>query len=144
MALHNNIEHLLKKYLNAETSIAEEQELQRYFTSSNVAPHLEDYKSMFQYFSVAKNETTNVTVTLKPRRSYLKWGSVAASIIFAFGFFTFNSIQNNKKQEEALLAYYQTKEALQLVSSQFNSGTTKINYLKTFETSKQQIFKSNH
>ena len=143
MAL-NNIDRLVQKYLEAETSIVEEQELQRYFSSSNVAPHLEEYKVLFQYFSTAKNETTNVTVTLKPRKNYLKWGSVAASIVFALGFFTFNSIQNNKEQEEALLAYYQTKEALQLVSSQFNSGTTKINYLKTFETSKQQIFKSNH
>ena len=143
MAL-NNIDRLVQKYLEAETSIVEEQELQRYFSSSNVAPHLEEYKALFQYFSTAKNETTNVTVTLKPRKNYLKWGSVAASIVFALGFFTFNSIQNNKEQEEALLAYYQTKEALQLVSSQFNSGTTKINYLKTFETSKQQIFKSNH
>lgn len=143
MAL-NNIDRLVQKYLEAETSIIEEQELQRYFSSSNVAPHLEEYKALFQYFSAAKNEKTNVTVTLKPRKNYLKWGSVAASIVFALGFFTVNSIQNNKEQEEALLAYYQTKEALQLVSSQFNSGTTKINYLKTFETSKQQIFKSNH
>ena len=37
-----------------------------------------------------------------------------------------------------------TKEALNLISNQFNTGTSKINYLKTFETSKQQIFKSNH
>ena len=140
MAL-NNIDRLVQKYLEAETSIVEEQELQRYFSSSNVAPHLEEYKALFQYFSTAKNETTNVTVTLKPRKNYLKWGSVAACIVFALGFFTVNSIQTNKEQEEALLAYYHTKEALQLVSSQFNSGTTKINYLKAFETSKQQIFK---
>jgi hypothetical protein len=143
MAL-NNIDRLVQKYLEAETSITEEQELQRYFSSSNVAPHLEEYKALFQYFSVAKNETTNVTVTLKPRRNYFKWGSVAASIIFALGFFTINSIQTNNEQEEALLAYYQTKEALQMVSTQFNTGTTKMKYLNTFETSKQQIFKSNH
>ena len=143
MAL-NNIDRLVQKYLEAETSITEEQELQRYFSSANVAPHLEEYKALFQYFSVAKNETTNVTVALKPKTNYLKWGSVAASIIFALGFFTFNSIQTNKEQEEALLAYYQTKEALQLVSNKFNTGTTKIKYLNTFETSKQQIFKSNH
>lgn len=143
MAL-NNIDRLVQKYLEAETSIAEEQELQRYFSSSNVAPHLEEYKALFQYFSAAKYETTNVTVALKPRTSYLKWGSVAASIIFALGFFTFNSIQANNEQEEALLAYYQTKEALNLISNQFNTGTSKINYLNTFETSKQQIFKSNH
>lgn len=143
MALNNNIEYLLQKYLEAETSIAEEQELQHYFSSENVAPHLEEYKALFDYFSVAKNETTHVTVTLKPRTNYLKWGSVAASIIFVIGFFTVNTIQNNNEKEEALLAYYQTKEALNLISNQFNTGTSKISYLHTFEASKQQIFKSN-
>lgn len=143
MAL-NNIDSLVQKYLEAETSIAEEQELQHYFSSANVAPHLEEYKALFNYFSVAKNETTHVTVTLKPRTNYLKWGSVAASIIFALGFFTYQNIQTQKEHEEALMAYYQTKEALNLVSNQFNVGTAKINYLNTFETSKQQIFKSNH
>ena len=143
MAL-NNIEQLFKKYLEAETSINEEQELQRYFSSPNVAPHLEEYRALFQYFSIAKNEKTNVTVALKPRIKYLKWGSVAACIIFALGFFTFNTMNKNNEHEEALLAYYQTKEALNIVSEQFNAGTTKIKYLNAFETSKQQIFKSNH
>ncbi|MGB0896518.1 MAG: hypothetical protein ACPGU9_09295 [Flavobacteriaceae bacterium] len=144
MALNNNIDRLLEKYVEANTTIAEEQELQRYFSSSNVAPHLEDYKALFQYFSQAKNETTDVTVALKPKTNFLKWSSIAASVILILGVFTFNSIQTQKEQEDALIAYYQTKEALQLISNQFNAGTTKINYLNTFETSKQQIFKSNH
>ncbi|MGB1269087.1 MAG: hypothetical protein ACPG45_05065 [Flavobacteriaceae bacterium] len=143
MAL-NNIEQLLKKYLEAETSIHEEQELQRYFSSPNVAPHLKEYTALFQYFSLAKNEKAHTTVALKPKIKYLKWGSVAASIIFALGFFTVITIKKNNEHKEALLAYYQTKEALNIVSKQFNAGTTKINYLNTFETSKQQIFKSNH
>lgn len=140
----NNIEHLLEKYLEAQTSIAEEKELQDYFSSNQAAAHLEQYKPMFQYFVTAKNETSNKAITLTQKRDYLKWGSIAASIVFIIGFFTFNTIQTNKEQEEALAAYYQTKEALQLVSNQFNTGTIKIKYLNTFETTKKQIFKSNH
>ena len=139
-----NIENLLEKYFEATTTVQEEQALQLYFSQDNVAPHLQEYQPMFQHFANLQGEQYTKNVPLQPRKNYLKWGSVAASIIFALGFFTVNSIQINKEQEEALLAYYQTKEALNLISNQFNTGTSKINYLKTFETSKQQIFKSNH
>ena len=139
----NNIEKLIEKYLEAETSIAEEKELRSYFSSPNVAPHLEQYKYMFQYFTIAKNETTHKTVALKPRKNYYKWFTVAASFVLAFGFYTYNNVKSNTQEEEALLAYYQTKKALQLVSSNFNIGAEKVGYLNEFENTKNQIFKSN-
>ena len=41
------IEELIEKYFQGETSIAEEKELTNYFSSSNVAQHLEqDRKSV--------------------------------------------------------------------------------------------------
>lgn len=139
----NNIEKIIEKYLEAETSIAEEKELRNYFSSPNVAPHLEQYKYMFQYFTIAKNETSSRSVPLKPRKNYYKWITVAASFVLAFGFYTYNSVKSNTQEEEALLAYYQTKKALQLVSSNFNIGAQKVGYLNEFENTKNQIFKSN-
>ena len=53
------IEELIEKYFQGETSIAEEKELTNYFSSSNVAQHLEQYKPMFGYFSLAKQETSS-------------------------------------------------------------------------------------
>lgn len=52
----SRIETLLVKYFEADTSTAEEQELQHYFSQENVAPHLEEYRSMFAFFSRAKEE----------------------------------------------------------------------------------------
>jgi hypothetical protein len=45
-----NIEKLVEKYLNAETSLKEEQTLKHYFTNGNVAPHLQEYSYLFNYF----------------------------------------------------------------------------------------------
>ena len=46
----NKMEALLEKYFEGETSIAEENELKDYFSSSNVAPHLEQYQSFIWIF----------------------------------------------------------------------------------------------
>jgi len=137
----NNIDNLIVKYLEAETSIAEEKELRNYFSSKNVAPHLKQYRYLFGYFTSAKKETMHKTVALKPRKNYYKWFTVAASFVLAFGFYSYNHTKSNTQQEEALLAYYQTKKALQLVSNNFNKGAEKIGYLNEFETTKNQLFK---
>ena len=139
-----NIERLLEKYLEAETSIAEEKELSAYFSSQDVAPHLEQYKMMFQYFTDAKNETYNKTVPLKPgKRNYYKWMSVAAVVILSVGFTT-SYIVEKRQEKKARQAYYETKNALQLLSSKFNNGAEKVAYLNEFEKTKNQIFKSNN
>ena len=47
------IENLVEKYFQAETSIAEKNELRNYFSSQNVVAHLEQYKPLFGYLSLA-------------------------------------------------------------------------------------------
>jgi len=81
-------------------------------------------------------------VPLKPRKKYYKWLTVAASLILAIGFYTYNNTKSNTQEEEALLAYYQTKKALQMVSNNFNIGAEKVAYLNEFENVTNQIFKS--
>lgn len=156
----DNIEKLLEKYDNGETTLQEEQQLKHYFTQETVAPHLEAYKSMFQYFLQTQEEQFTKDVPLKPSKTYTlyKWISVAAAAVLMFGVYT---QVNNPVQptEDQLLAYNQTMDALNLVSSQFkrgnenidalglmsssfNKGTENIAYINQFSNTTNKIFKN--
>jgi hypothetical protein len=47
----NNIERLLEKYEEGQTTLQEEAQLKHYFTTETVAPHLEVYRTIFVYYS---------------------------------------------------------------------------------------------
>jgi hypothetical protein len=159
----NRIEKLLEKYDNGETTLKEEQQLQAYFAQDDVAPHLESYKVMFQYFNKTKQEHFTKDVPLKSKTySLYKWISVAAVAVLMLTVFTQfdNKKSLNDLNSEELLAYNQTMEALNLVSSKFNKGATSLNalniagtqfekgaeqvgYISEFSTSTNKIFKNN-
>jgi len=161
----NNIEKLLEKYENGETSLKEEQQLKHYFTQETVAPHLEMYKPMFAYFSVNQHEQFTKDLSLKTKRTLIyQWISVAAVAVLMFGIYT--QVGNTPKtlsdlSQNELLAYNQTKEALNLVSSQltkgkeniealglmtssFDKGTENMAYLSEFSNTTNKIFKTNN
>ena len=129
----NNIEKLLEKYENGETSIKEEQQLKSYFSQETVPPHLEMYKPLFAYFLQNEQEQFTKDVPLKSKFSFnYKWISVAAVAVLMFGFYFKSTIfpeNNNYSDEEVELAYNQMKNSLKLISKQFNKGTTSLAYL---------------
>lgn len=117
-----NIEKLLEKYLEAETSLQEEQILRMYFTSGNVAPHLEEYAMLFGYFKENQSEIYTKTIKLKPenkRRKNFKWLSVAASLALLVSAYV-GKLEYDKYQQK--LYFAQVKEALQMVSLNLNKG----------------------
>ena len=127
----NNIEKLIEKYNNAETTLQEEAQLKAYFQSDNVAAHLEHYKPMFNYFSQSKQEQFTKDVPLNTKKTKLyQWISVAAVAVLMLGLVvpTFIGPTEQEKQE-ALLAYNQTMEALSLVSIGMNEGKQQLNSL---------------
>lgn len=136
----DNIEKLLEKYFEATTTVAEEKELQTYFSQESVATHLEQYKPMFSYFSNAKEERYTKQVPLKPRNNYYKWISVAAVTVLTFGIYFGNEYQEKKQAE---YAYQETKKAFELLATNFGKGTEKVAYLQEFETAKQKIYNNN-
>src|SRR5688572_3684214 len=77
----NKIEDILEKYFQGETTIAEENQLKEYFSSSNVAQHLEQYKPMFGYFSQVKQQKSMQNIPLKTKKRNVAWLSIAASVV---------------------------------------------------------------
>ncbi len=133
-----NIEKLLEKYLNAETTIAEEKELKNYFSQGNVAPHLEEYETLFGYFSTSKNERFTKTIQLKSRKLNWKWLSVAASIVLLVSVYT-GYQKNQERKAEKIMA--DTQMALGMLSANLNKGTVAVAHLQQFETTKNKVFK---
>jgi hypothetical protein len=130
----NSIEKLIEKYDNAETSLAEEAQLRAYFTSDNVAPHLEYYKPMFVYFAQSQNEQYTKDVPLKPKRTILyQWISVAAVAVLMLGIIVPNILGPSQEEIEqralAMETYNKTMEALSLVSLGMNEGKQQLNTL---------------
>ncbi|WP_108422965.1 hypothetical protein [Flagellimonas amoyensis] len=140
-----NIEKILEKYFEATTTVAEERKLREYFAQDSVAPHLEQYRPMFNYFSIAKEERYTKQVPLKPRVNYYKWLSVAAAVVLTFGLYFGKQYQDRKQQEleQAEYAYQETKKAFELLAENFGRGTEKVAYLKEFEEAKQKIYNNN-
>jgi hypothetical protein len=132
----NSIEKLIEKYDNGETTLQEEQQLKNYFSQETVAPHLEVYKSMFQYFLQTHEERFTKDVPLKPRKTntLYKWISVAAIAVLMFGIYT---QVGNQPQSRTLAdlsptereAYDKTMEVFNLVSSKFSEGTESLTAL---------------
>lgn len=133
-----NIEKLLEKYLNAETTIAEENELKAYFLSDNVAPHLEEYRGVFHYFSASRNERYTKTIQLKSQPWNWRWLTVAASLILLISVYTGYEKNQERKAEKI---YAETHMALSMLSTNLQKGTAAIGELQEFETTKNKIFK---
>tara|TARA_B100000767_G_scaffold275635_1_gene313903 strand:+ start:12358 stop:12816 length:459 start_codon:yes stop_codon:yes gene_type:complete len=139
-----NIEELLKKYINAETTLEEEAYLKAYFSSEDIAPHLAEYQIMFTYFKTSKKDrfTKNIkNVTYFKRNK--NWFSIAASIIIVISIYVgnhkFNEFQERKKAKKTLA---HIAVALKMMSSNLKKGNQSLRNLYIYEDSVNKIFKT--
>lgn len=73
-----NIEEVLNRYFEGETSAAEERELRRFFAGANVPDHLSAYRPLFAYFDEeiavqhdpAEEIWAEVTATTEPAKRF--------------------------------------------------------------------------
>jgi hypothetical protein len=145
-----NVEKLIEKYENAETTLQEEQLLKEYFQQADVPYHLLEYKAMFNYFDESSAERFTKTIPLKTNRPVWRWLSVAAVALIMISVYTFNgtepSVQEKAElayQEKAEKAYQETQKALNLISQNLNRGNNvAIAGLQEFEKTQSKVFKN--
>lgn len=138
-----NIEKLVHKYLEAETTLQEEKELRTYFSSGNVAPHLQEYQMLFGYFLAEKDETYTKAIQLEPKNSTKKknwrWLSVAATVALLFStYFGYEYYEQRKAEQQ----YAKVMEALHLVSSNLKKGNEAVASLYTYENTVNKILRT--
>lgn len=144
----DKIEQVLEKYFEGNTSVAEEKELKHYFASNQVAPHLEQYKTIFDYCQYAKQEKFKDRISVnKNQLRVIKWLPIAASVLLlaSIGLIFYKSnqkheIQNVGTVNDPKVAFRETQKALDLVSKQLNKGLESVNYLNEYEQTKNKIF----
>ena len=153
----NKIELLIEKYFQGETSIVEENELRTYFSSLNVAQHLEQYKPLFGYLSLAADQKFAPEIALHPKQDFqnefkrrkVAWLSIAASVVVLMGIGTYvyynyedpNSKQDLGTYDDPEVAFRQTQKALALLSNHVNVGIESVKYIEEYQESKELIFK---
>jgi hypothetical protein len=144
------IEKLIDKYFEGTTSIAEEKEIKAYFSSSNVAQHLQQYQSVFGFYTHEKNTTFNKPFLVKAKNKFsVLYLSIAASVVIALGIviFKFNNSDVPKSSgeygtyDDPEIAMQETQKALALVSEKLNLGIESVSYINEYERSKNRVFK---
>jgi len=127
------IKKLIDRYLAAETTLSEEEQLKAYFRSGKVDSSLNWAKMLFAYSATAREEQLAHSSVSSSR---FDWRRVAASVaiicVTSFGVYR---LQENHQQKKMQLAYQQTKEAFDLIATQMNKGTTSVSYLGYYEKS---------
>lgn len=155
------IEELLEKYYEGETTLAEEQILKDFFLSGNVPLELAVHKSQFLYFAEAFRdelsdlelgekvftESSNIPVIPmhSGRNRFYYISGIAATILLLIGLlFIFREDiykRNNKANPNISpeLAFAQTQTILIVVSENLNKGLDKMQYMGKFDEAMQKM-----
>ncbi|MEI6062076.1 MAG: hypothetical protein WCR72_15345 [Bacteroidota bacterium] len=155
------IEKLLNRYLEGESTLEEEGLLKEYFAQPGIHGEHSEMKELFTYLLVARQESEphfDITNALNAvvenewkkvseqrfRRIYAWIGSAAAVLVLSFGTFHYlNKAEPQVKDsfKDPKLAYLETKQALMMVSKVMNHNTAKLRYLSKVDESFSQVQK---
>ena len=159
---YNQIEKLLERFYNAETSEAEEQMLKDFFLNEEVPPHLQAEKEIFvQLYTsdipygmekrlgklIDEWEVSEQKAQKKPRIYHLQWiGSIAASLLLLIGMSWYlHQPQRRDTCATPEEAYVHAEKALLLFSEALNKGIRPIEDMgKTNKSIRKQIKKLNN
>lgn len=139
-----NIEKLLVKYENAETTLEEEDVLRTYFTSNKVAPHLREYQLIFNYYKSNADKTYTKKIILNTKIINNNWRTIVASVILLLStYLGLHIINQYNEKKQAAKNIAQITNVLKLVSSHLKKGNQALEKLHVYEDSMNRIFKNN-
>ena len=142
-----NIAQLLEAYFEGNTTLEQENVLREYFTSKEVAKEHECYIPLFKGLQVAKEEQMVQAITFpKQEKSTNRrwWIGIAASaiLVLAVSSYVYNDSNTlSQEQQEALMAFNESKEALFLLSKSLNKGSSALGNLNEFTNTTDKYFK---
>jgi len=153
MSNKKDIQALLEKYLEGQTSLKEEKQLRYYFLFEEVDQELESYKALFQFFETEKQvEFKQPTMLDKQKTSSSKviflqyWKvAVAALIIIGFGlsWFSVNRTEavESLSHKEVVLAQKYLTLSLETLDKSYAISTELLNNVGKIDESTQKVKK---
>ncbi len=154
------IEKLIVKFYEGETSLDEEKALRAFFAGGEVPEHLQEHRGMFGFFEKERsaeimNETFDDALFARlehsegrvvgmsggrTRNIYIASVAAAAVLLIAVALtFVFRTERTASYSKSDEMAYANAREALMIVSSNLNRGVSKAMYLKQFDKGMQQM-----
>ena len=156
------INELLARYWNCETSLSEEQQLRDYFKSDDVPIELKETASLFRYFEENKKKSLpdisfdkHVLEAVKPapagrvRRLLYNSMRIAAGLVVVMMaiWFIRNEVRQSTPPEivdtydDPKLAFEETKKALMMISKSFGTAEQQAKKLNMFNEAQEEIQK---
>jgi hypothetical protein len=153
MNSNKDIQALLEKYLEGQTSLKEEKQLRYYFLFEEVDQELESYRALFQFYETEKQvEYTKPTELDKPKSSSARliflqyWKvAVAAVVVIGLGLSWFSVNQTESMQslshEEIVLAQKYLTLSLGTLDKSYARSTILLNNASKIDESTQKVKK---
>ena len=160
MDLHE-VERLLEKYWQTETTLEEEEQLRAFFAAGEVPARFKAAADLFAFFEAEKKKTLAqnfegvVTKELKTRQggkliSMIGFGNIARiaagiAVVVAATFLIRQEIRKNYPQEvqdtftDPQLAFEETKRALQMISNSFGKAKKEASKVQMLNEAEKKI-----
>jgi hypothetical protein len=147
------IEELLDKFYEGNTTLSEEQKLQEFFSGNEIPPKLSEHADLFRFYSQSRKVRVNdiefeesfltaiqepsiIPILSRKRQFYYISGIAATLILLAGLIFTFKHDvlkQSVTRPVNAELAYKQATNALAMLSMNLNTGLEQVQKLQNFQ-----------
>ncbi|MBL0742581.1 hypothetical protein [Chryseolinea lacunae] len=155
-----NIEALLNKYWNCETTLEEEQQLRDFFRNGNVPEQWKETAAMFRYFEENKKKSLNdvafdhhIVARMQPAtkgktaRLFYNTMRIAAgvTVLLTATWFIRREVRKDIPQEvvdtydDPKLAFEETKKALMMISKGFGTAESQAKKINMFNEAQEEI-----